>query len=166
MWKVEWEALSARIAGIIESGTFLFQTRENDAAYSTNVLIENCHAAAEAVLDLRRHGTALPPRATVAIDRFDEWWRRTWLDAWLSGSGGFPALQSCVVLLGSIRAELGHLLADHDAIIRSHVTRSFQHLQRLLIADEEARAKWQHAFQDGETSCEQLGGVHLLLHGI
>jgi hypothetical protein len=79
---------------------------------------------------------------------------------------GFPALQAAVVLLASIHAELNHAMADHDEVMRSHVARAFRHLQRSLVADSDFRIKWLAAFEKGETACEQLGGVHLLLHGI
>ena len=172
MWKLEWDALSIRIAGIIEASTFLFQTAqagESDSAYSTNILLENCAETAQAVQAMLRYGDALPPQAKDALTRFDKWWRDTTVNNWLSSPGGFPAVQAAVVLLASIRSELDHLLANHDQIIRSHVVRAFQHLQRSLIVDETLRLKWIEAFEKpraGETSCEQLGGVHLLLHGI
>src|SRR5262249_43260521 len=43
---------------------------------------------------------------------------------------------------------------------------AFHHLQRLIAVDGEVRKKWKKAFADGETSCEKLGAVHLLAHGI
>jgi len=103
-----------------------------------------------------------------AIARFKKWWGLTWGRSGpeTPSLSGFAAVQASVVLLASLRAELDHLLADHDEIIRSHVTRGFRHLQRSLIVDDDLRAKWLAAFEKGETSCERMGGVHLLLHGI
>jgi hypothetical protein len=43
---------------------------------------------------------------------------------------------------------------------------ALQHLQRCLIVDEELAAKWQKAYDKGETECERLGATHLLWHGI
>jgi len=170
MWNLEWNAISARIAGLIDACTFLFQTveaGENDNSYSTNILIENCNGAAKAILALRRYGTALPSEATTAIQRFKDWWLNTFVDEWISKSGGLPAVQASVVMLASVRAELDHVLADQDQIIRNHVTRGFTHLQRTLVVDEEVRLKWLTAFdQGGELACEALGAVHLLTHGI
>lgn len=172
MWKLEWDLLSTRIAGIIEASSFLFQTAqagESDATYSTNILIQNCEQTAGAIQSLLlRYGGALPANARQALVRFDKWWRDTSVNNWLSSPGGFPAVQAAVVLLGSVRAELDHLLADRDEIVRSHVVRAFQHLQRSLIVDLGLRARWISAFDSrtGELSCEELGGVHLLLHGI
>jgi hypothetical protein len=168
MWKREWDALSIRIAGIVEAATFLYRTGQvgqNDEAYSTNILIENCEQTAEAVLSLLRYKSTLPPKAVDALTRFEKWWRDTNVDKWVS-AGGYPVVQAFVVLLASIRSELDHLFADHDEIIRSHVTRAFMHLERSLVVDDGLRARWLAAFEAGETECERLGGVHLLLHGI
>ena len=168
MWKMEWDALSVRIAGIVEASAFLFQgaqAGQGDQGFSTNILIENCEQAGVAVLSLLRYGQALPPKAVDALTRFKKWWSAT-VDSTVLEFGGYPAVQALVVLLGSIRSELDHLLADHDEIIRSHVVRAFRHLQRSLIVDDGLRANWLAAFDTGEIACEQLGGVHLLLHGI
>jgi hypothetical protein len=40
------------------------------------------------------------------------------------------------------------------------------YIQRSLVADESFAARWQAAFDRGETACERLGGVHLLAFGI
>jgi len=49
---------------------------------------------------------------------------------------------------------------------RSLIDRAFLHLQRCIVADEVYRARWKAAFDDRETACERLGGVHLLQFGI
>jgi len=169
MWKQEWDALSTRIAGIVEAATFLYRTGQvgqNDEAYSTNILIENCEQAAKAVLSLLGYRSTLPAKAVDALTRFQGWWERTTANKQWVSAGGYPLVQAFVVLLASIRSELDHLFADHDEIIRSHVTRAFRHLERSLIVDEALGARWLAAFEAGETECEKLGGVHLLLHGI
>lgn len=166
MWKNEWDSLSKRIAGIIEASTFLFQTSKDDHAYSTDILRENCEATAKAVLDLRLYGIALPTQIAQALENFWTWWDHTWADDWLSQTGGRPALHAMVVLLASIRSELDHLTNDHSAITRSHVLRAFQHLQRSLLVDDGLKERWLKASDKGETACEQLGGAHLLMHGV
>ena len=50
--------------------------------------------------------------------------------------------------------------------VRSASELAFVHLQRVIVADEDFRKKWQAAFAKHETHCERLGGVHLLWHGI
>ena len=172
MWKSEWNAISSRIAGILDASTFLFQNSREDKRHhenSTQVLLGNCDETAKATLSLRRYGDALPMKANDAITRFETVW-----NAVCSRDGGpirqpyvdFQWLEERVVLLTSIRSELDHLLVDQNAIIRSHVKRAFQHLDRSLVADSEIRKKWVKAFREGEIACEKLGAAHLLLHGI
>lgn len=172
MWNSEWNAISSRIAGIVDASTFLFQnslTDKRNHGNSTQILIRNCDGTAKATLSLRRYGKALPTKANDALSRFDEVWnaarrgddevpRQPYVD--------FQQLEARVVMLASIRSELDHLLADQDAIIRSHVNCAFLHLDRSLVADSEIRQKWINAFKEGETACEKLGAAHLLLHGI
>jgi hypothetical protein len=61
---------------------------------------------------------------------------------------------------------MSFLLADTQEIIRARSERAFLHLQRLLAVDDDVRTKWKAAFERGEVSCEKLGAVHLLWHGI
>jgi hypothetical protein len=169
MWKSEWEALSARIAAIVDAAGFLFQsvgTGTKDQPITTDTLLENCARTAKVVLSLEGYGKALPQKAWDALGRFKTLWANVKTPRGLIPSA---QLQERVVVLASIRSELDHLLADHDEVIRSHVIRGFEHLQRSLIVDEHLQKRWLTAFRTsrkGETSCEQLGGVHLLLHGI
>jgi len=172
MWKSEWNAISSRIAGILGASAFLFQNSREDKRHhenSTQVLLDNCNETAKATLSLRRYREALPIKANDAITRFETIW-----NAVCNREGerihqpyvDFQWLEERVVLLASIRSELDHLLVDQNAVIRSHVKRAFQHLDRSLVADSEIRQKWVKAFKEGETACEKLGAAHLLLHGI
>jgi hypothetical protein len=170
MWNSEWNAISSRIAGIVDASSFLFQNSLSEKRHhgkSPKVLADNCDKTAEATLGLRIYGDALPAEAAKALERFEGDWKAA------SDSGPvaqpfseFSILEGKVVLLASIRSELCHLLANRNAIIRSHVKTAFQHLDYSLVADREFRDKWLTAFNIGETACEKLGAVHLLLHGI
>jgi hypothetical protein len=73
---------------------------------------------------------------------------------------------AALVLLGAFETEMTYLLSDVRESIRARSERAFSHLQRLIVVDEDLRAKWQKAFEAGEVACERLGAVHLLLHGI
>jgi len=60
-----------------------------------------------------------------------------------------------------------HLLGGRQELIRLRSARGFELLQRILAVDFDVRKKWLDAFRGkGETSCEQLGAVHLLSQGI
>lgn len=170
MWNSEWNAISSRIAGIVEASSFLFKNSLNDRRHhgrSPKVLTDNCDKTAESVFGLRSYGNALPAEAGKALERFEGDWRTASDSGPLSQPfSEFALLESKVVLLASIRSELGHLLADRNVIIRSLVKRAFHHLDYSLVADQEIRDKWLAAFNTHETACEKLGAVHLLLHGI
>ena len=70
-----------------------------------------------------------------------------------------------MVLMG-LRAEVSANLFEREAAGRKHTERAFEHLQRSIVADESYRERWNTAYNAGETACERLGAVHLLLHGI
>jgi hypothetical protein len=167
MWKSEWDRLSARIAAITGAAAFLALsvTTIKSQPVATNTLIQNCEQTARLLGELlSRYRNALPEPAREALARFQTLWNGANLDG---SFGADPKLQAYVVVLASIRSELDQLFADHNQILRSHVKRAFEHLRRSLIVDIDLRKKWVTAFKTkGETSCERLGGVHLLLHGI
>jgi hypothetical protein len=81
----------------------------------------------------------------------------------LNGLPGTIALSTC---LATICTQLEPHMQDSDEE-RIHIAeRAFLHLQRIIVADDNAREAWQAAFARGEVACEKLGGVHLLHHGI
>jgi hypothetical protein len=41
VWITEWQAISARIAGLVGAGTFFLQTKENDDFNVSDDLIQN-----------------------------------------------------------------------------------------------------------------------------
>ena len=162
MLKLEWDALSKRIGGIVEASSFLFQCRENDEAFSTNVLIESCKQTADAIDRLSVYEKFMSASAADALVRFRDWWKRTTE----INTTGFQGVMAYTAVLAAFRSEFDHLFADHEAVVRSRVARAFLHLQRSLMADEDVHNKWEKAFAVGETACEKLGALHLLSHGI
>jgi hypothetical protein len=115
MWKHEWNAISSRIAGIVDASTFLFSNAREDKRdhlFSTDILTANCVETAQSILGLRHYGDILPARANDALGKFEVWWQKT------SGhrdsranqrsiGSDFQYLEAFVVLLASIRSELG-----------------------------------------------------------
>jgi hypothetical protein len=147
---------------MVEASTFLFQCRESDEAFSTNVLIEGCKQTADAIRNLSTYRDAMSSHAAEALERFQTWWKKT-TDLNLTGFKGVMALTA---VLAAFRSEFDHHLADHEAIVRNRVARAFLHLKRSLVADQDIRRRWEDAFAQGETACEKLGALHLLSHGI
>jgi hypothetical protein len=79
---------------------------------------------------------------------------------------GEHALLYQMLVLDTIMAPIHEAYVSSDAEQRSLVERAFLHLRRTLTVDEREREKWRNAFGLGEIRCEQLGALHLLLHGI
>jgi hypothetical protein len=80
--------------------------------------------------------------------------------------GGVTLIRTVVVKLVAFESEVSYCLESPTEKVRSASELAFDHLQRLIVVDLECQKKWQAAFKKGETHCENLGGVHLLWHGI
>jgi hypothetical protein len=122
------------------------------------------HALEAAIRTFRQtHGGAIPTTAAAALDRFLTESGPLLADKQLDNFGHTAA---CLTALSRFRAELRYQLTDRSASMLRLTERALLHLQRSIVADSDVRRKWKEAFEAGETSCEQLGAVHLLLHGI
>lgn len=82
-----------------------------------------------------------------------------------SSAIGIPGVGALATALLSFASEFEHQIADAEIVYRSQLERTFLHLQRSIIVDPTTRNKWKDAFNRGETTCENLGSVHLLEHG-
>lgn len=71
-----------------------------------------------------------------------------------------------IVLLSSIKVELEYVLNDVQSQIIRRCERAILHLQRMLMVDDDMKRKWGEALEEGEVSCEKLGALHFLQHGI
>ena len=156
-WKTEWRALSDRIQGVVEAAWYVRPEGPSvsGSAHDEGVLRIACEVAdALCAFYLRHHETV--PRVVAPIFNFNGG-----VDSHLRGS-----LRKMVPELILVRSEIDYILADTQVGIRLLVERAFEHLQRLIVADDDFRQKWVKAFQKGETACEKLGASHLLSHGI
>lgn len=164
MWNVEWAALSARIASVLEAGTYFMLTIGAGAHDygATGALLQNANDVASRLERFRDSHTAeLPEPAIACLSRFLGSYKER-----CDGLSGIPATQVALTLLASFRAEFNYVVSDAEALGRSLVTRAFMHLQRSIVADATFRERWRKAFEEGETACEKLGACHLLLHGV
>lgn len=78
---------------------------------------------------------------------------------------GRHQIQSIVAFV-ALRTELNYYCSDREFQMKRLVERAFLHLKRSIIADPIFARNWQDAHGKGETACEGLGAIHLLLHGI
>lgn len=166
-WRTEWDAIGARIDGLLAAGHFLIQALQvnSDDPYA---MAQHLSYQAIDVVDglgafrLRAEGLA-PAAALRAIDEFMNAHKKRISDKQIAGLGG---LKARLTPLAWVRAEVDYHLRDFEALGRRLSERAFLHLQQSIVADEGIRDRWQKAFEQGETTCERLGGTHLLLHGI
>jgi len=162
-----WRALSARIRGLANAGQLYAQLQASnptDSYGAGKFLGDQCRSILEVIIEFARaHETTLPPDARVALDKF------------LSGHQGkvlkdleaAREVRAALVFLSGLETEISFLLAGRQELVRARSELAFLHLQRLLVVDEDVRAKWRRAYEHGgETACEGLGAVHLLWHGI
>jgi hypothetical protein len=165
-----WHSLSARILGLMRAGEFhtALLTRHNNDSYSRwKVLRDHCLGILEALRSfLDQYAMELPSTATASLKSLIA----TAGDL-MKDDGGSRELQeerihAVLFKLAAFETEMSFLLSDSQRAIRSRCDRAFDHLQRSIVVDSELRTRWQKAFEDGETACERLGGVHLLAHGI
>jgi hypothetical protein len=163
MWQVEWKAISARIAALVEAGTYLATAlgeRGHDGFGAAVRLLQNAIDTRALITRFQdNYGAQFPEIAKDCLTRF--------LD------GQFPEVvrgmdgtRAALTMLASFRAEFTYLLNDTEAVGRSLVVRAFTHLKRSIVADPDVRSRWAKAFHDGEPACEKMGACHLLLHGI
>jgi hypothetical protein len=164
--QTEWDSITSRVHGLqVACGVFYPAVESKGSDYygvSNSSLIPLAREIYADIESLRRkYENQLAPSARTAIDEFLQKHARLFTNA-----NGLAGVGATTVALSAIAATVTTLLADREARARSITDRAFAHLQRLLVADEEVRAKWQRAFARGEVACEGLGGAHLLQHGI
>jgi hypothetical protein len=162
-----WTPIAARITGLqkaalVHAGFLAANSASPFGADRT--LQKQCEGICQSIKDLQStYADVLPQAAKESIDRFME-------DAGTQIAGNTKAdvklVRSNIVKLSAFESEFTYVLDSPMEKIRSASELAFLHLQRLIVADEDFRAKWRAAFDKGETACEQLGGVHLLWHGI
>lgn len=167
-WRTDWLALHDRIEGLEQSADLYLRalkvSNEDPYAMRRKVFRPAFHSLVESIEGFRdayRH--ALPATAVATLDRFLKDHEALLANTELDNFGHTVA---CVTVLSGFRGELRFQLTDRSAALLRLSERALIHLQRTIVADPEVRAKWQSAFADGETACERLGAVHLLLHGI
>jgi hypothetical protein len=164
-----WRAIADRIRGLAEA-TELHKSYPQDSfgrVRGLRVHVEGVLSGLRAFRD--RFRPALPAEALAAINEVLEQVGK--LLPMAAGGHAGPELRDEAVFSSifhlSIFANLmTAALADVQLPLRALTDRAFQHLQRLIVVDDEVRKKWQSAFAGGEVECEKFGAVHLLGHGI
>lgn len=173
-WRLEWQSIESRIAGLQSTASIVLTAsgiHTNGPSYEALSNFALRPTLVEVLSGLTAfndaYATVLPTQASEHLKSglrrvFDivggerpRWQQATW-------QGAFNAT---AVLVG-LCVEVASTLVDRDALGRRNTERAFEHLQRSIVADEIYRERWYSAYKAGETACERLGAVHLLLHGI
>ncbi len=166
----QWKALSSRIKGLVQSGTLHAQylrVNSGDTYGSAKRLREQSKDILNELNVLQTgFSESLPPAARAAIEKFRNTTGPLILNEARTPDSAQHQVWAFLIAIAAFDAEFSFLLSDTQESIRTRSERAFHHLQRSIVADEEFRRKWQNAFEEGEVSCEKLGAVHLLLHGI
>src|SRR6266851_10010407 len=167
-WQTEWKALSGRITSLLDAGHFyaeMLKVYNSDSVNGAKALLDSAFDIFREIKEfINRTERSLPHAAYVRLLRFlndyDSHFRGS-----PTPSEKFERVLFCLTALRSLQSDVDYLLADTEVLARSLVERAFLHLQRGIIADRAIRETWQKAYGKGETECERLGMVHLLLHG-
>lgn len=169
-YREQWEVLSGRIRGLMQAGElharYLAVHRTDTFARWKRLRDQSRRVRTELQCFKNSFQTSLPPAALTAIDEFIE--NTTQL---VDERGGTLDMKqervwAALVMLSSFETEMSYLLSDYQESVRTISERAFSHLQRLIVADIDARTKWKRVYQQGEGECEKLGAAHLLWHGI
>jgi hypothetical protein len=167
----QWRALAARIRGLARAGELYAQLkadRKDDPDGINGNLYKHCDSVLKTLKEFcRTFEAVLPLEARECLKAFlDEGGDKLIKNA---SSNKTRASRAGLVLLCAFESEMSYHLSNRQELLRARSERAFLHLQRLLAVDKELRVKWKAAFEaerKGELSCEKLGAVHLLWHGI
>lgn len=162
-----WQSISARIHGLEKAATLhaSFLAANPKSIYGADKALQSqCEGVLSALKDFRSaYHAALPSPAVAAIERFlDDGGKQIEQN----GSGDAALVRTIIVKVVAMESEVSFGLYSPTERLRSAAELAFIHLQRLIVADPEHRKKWQEAYAAGELTCEGLGAVHLLWHGI
>jgi hypothetical protein len=162
-WIERWQALSARILGLMDAGNFLIQALQvnsSDTRALTRLIDEWKQIHGELTAFKQEFCDQMPPLAAEALLEFC----REPIPEYQPGAGAVT-LQP-MAQLQIFCARFTYLIRDSEIEGRNVTELAFEHLRRLIVVDEEARTKWQSAFNKNEVACEKRGAVHLLTHGV
>ena len=170
-WYQEWQALSARIHGILDAGSFFYGALEHSSADDMSVRQKILLAGAEKIFKslnkyLEEYQSTFPKEALESLKGFLEQSEIKIFNFNPDPGQERGHVQFALTSLAAFRSEFSYIIADTQAVALRITERAFAHLQRSIIADDQIRGKWLAAFSDGELKCEKLGSLHLLSHGI
>lgn len=170
-WYQEWQALSARIHGLLEAGSFFYSAHQHSSSDDLGVRKKILLSNAKNIFDslnkyLNDYQSTFPKEAFESLNSFLE--KPDIKNFNFNPNSGQVRghVQFALTSLAAFQSEFTYIIADTQAVALRITERAFAHLQRSIVADDEIRKKWLSAFSDGEPKCEKLGSLHLLAHGV
>lgn len=169
-WLDHWRALAARIDGIIRAGEFLVMSFNVHNSDNFEVFRKSFLPEFESInIEIKKLGenysNELPQDASEAIKSYIKLQDNITQQRYGRNVVGYIDIQA-LAPLASFRFQFEYYVRDSEVEGRNLTELAFEHLRRQLVVDEDIRSKWQNAFNKHETTCEKLGAVHLLSHGI
>ena len=170
-WYQEWQALSARIHGLLDAGSFFYSALQNyssdDMGVRKKILLANAQKIFESLNNyLKEYQTSFPKQAFESLKRFLEQPDIKNFNFTPDPGQVRGHVQFALTSLAAFQSEFSYIITDTQAVALRTTERAFAHLQRSIVADDKIRQKWISAFSDGEPKCEKLGSLHLLAHGV
>jgi len=171
-WFYEWQALCARIKGLLDAGSFFYsaleQSSADDQTVRKKILLKNAEKIFSSLNDyLKAYKSAFPEEALESLERFLNQSEIKNFNFNPSNPGQIRGhVQFALTSLAAFLSEFSYVISATQVVAHRLSERAFVHLQRSIVADDDIRKKWRSAFEYGETKCEKLGALHLLSHGI
>jgi hypothetical protein len=166
--RATWINLSARVQGLIEASK-LAADMFRDKGDAMGVFVRLQEHASAILSDIKGFGDSPGPEfpdAAKAIERVNQQIGSMLIDTSASTDMRQIHIKSAIVILAALAGEITYILRDTQDAIRSRAERAFEHLQRVILVDEDVRQKWKTAYGINEPHCEKLGAIHLLSHAI
>jgi hypothetical protein len=139
----DWEAMSARIDALVTANHAYLAAfiRKSDDPYGGHKeLVEEAIEIFEELKAFQgRYRLTLPHNASESLNRLFERRKAHFTRGHVSG---FEGLKVLIPAFAATRSAVDYHLRDFSVVARRITERAFIHLQRLIVADSDARQKW------------------------
>lgn len=162
----EWKAIGARIRSLINTTNALAQLLSINSGDSYNSKGSINDQASDIFTEIKiyfeEHKGSFPETIKEVFSKFI----KEKENLFSKSEKNLEFLKARITLLATLEGQVTFLISGKQEGIRRQTELAFTHLQRSIMADNTIKEKWENAFSKGETSCEDLGSLHLLQHGI
>ena len=123
-WYQEWQALSARIRGLLDAGSFFYSALMNfssdDMGVRTKILLANAERIFERLnVYTKEYQSAFPKEAYESLKRFLEQPEITNFNFRATGDAARGHVQFALTSLAAFRSEFSYIITDTQAVALS-----------------------------------------------